>query len=459
MAKIINLVHNLTEFNFVSPKERLDQYQEAYGTHELGLIDQLIPWSEIQQSFRRKGYRKKKKGPQGLFNLKGKIGLMFLKSYFNGLSDRQLIDRLNRDVFLQFFCDVFIPIDQPLTNFKIVSEIRCELSEYLDMDAIQQALVKRMRPQMEHPHIAHMDATVYESGIRYPTDVKLLWESCAWMVKQTRMISRSIRVPHQRSKIKEIKKAYLKYQKSKRKTYPQTTNMRKRLLRLLNKLIHFHMELMEMMGVEMNDFKPDYRQRYQAILGVHCQQEHLLDGKKIGDRIVSLDKPYLRPIVRGKEIKRVEFGAKVHMVQIDGMNFIEHISFDAFNESTRLISAVHLVRKYTGKITHLGADNIYPTNKNRKYCTENGITTCFTRKGKAGQDEQQRLQVQSILAKDRATRMEGSFGVEKNHYSLHRIRARTQNNEILWIFFGVHTANLVRFIRRMQQVNNLPKTG
>jgi hypothetical protein len=459
MAKIINLGHNLTEFNFVSPKERLDQYQEAYDRHELGMIDKLIPWSQIKESFRKRGYRRRKKGPEGLFSLKGKIALMFLKSYLNGLSDQALIDRLNRDVFLQFFCDVFIPIDQGLTNFKIVSAIRCELSEYLDIDAIQQALVKKMRPQMEHPHIAHIDATVYESGIRYPTDVKLLWESCVWIAKQTKKISRAIHVPHQRSKIKDIKRAYLKYQKSRRKTYKQTMKMRKRLLALLNKLLHFHMELMEIMGVKPKDFPKAYLERYQAIIGVHCQQEHLINGEKIADRIVSLDKPYLRPIVRGKEIKRVEFGAKVHMVQIDGINFIEYISFDAFNETTRLISAVHLVRKCTGKITHLGADNIYPTNKNRKYCSENKITTCFTRKGRAGKDEQQRQQMQSILAKDRATRMEGSFGVEKNHYGLNRIRARTKNNEILWIFFGVHAANLVRFIRRIPQQENLQKTG
>jgi hypothetical protein len=280
-----------------------------------------------------------------------------------------------------------------------------------------------------------------------------------WIAKQTKKISRAIHVPHQRSKIKDIKRAYLKYQKSRRKTYKQTMKMRKRLLALLNKLLHFHMELMEIMGVKPKDFPKAYLERYQAIIGVHCQQEHLINGEKIADRIVSLDKPYLRPIVRGKEIKRVEFGAKVHMVQIDGINFIEYISFDAFNETTRLISAVHLVRKCTGKITHLGADNIYPTNKNRKYCSENKITTCFTRKGRAGKDEQQRQQMQSILAKDRATRMEGSFGVEKNHYGLNRIRARTKNNEILWIFFGVHAANLVRFIRRIPQQENLQKTG
>ncbi len=33
-------------------------------------------------------------------------------------------------------------------------------------------------------------------------------------------------------------------------------------------------------------------------------------GKKPKNRIVSLDKDYIRPIVRGKEIKGVEFGVK-----------------------------------------------------------------------------------------------------------------------------------------------------
>ena len=47
--------------------------------------------------------------------------------------------------------------------------------------------------------------------------------------------------------------------------------------------------------------------------------------------------------------------------------------------------------------------------------------------------------------------MEGSFGTEMLHYSLDKIEARTQKNEILWIFFGVHTANAVRISKRLAQ--------
>lgn len=49
--------------------------------------------------------------------------------------------------------------------------------------------------------------------------------------------------------------------------------------------------------------------------------------------------------------------------------------------------------------------------------------------------------------------MEGSFGTEKQRYSLDKIKARTELNEILWIFFGVHTANAVRIAKRLAQEN------
>lgn len=47
--------------------------------------------------------------------------------------------------------------------------------------------------------------------------------------------------------------------------------------------------------------------------------------------------------------------------------------------------------------------------------------------------------------------MEGSFGTEKQHYGLDKIKARIEKNEILWIFFGVHTANAVRIAKRLAQ--------
>ena len=47
--------------------------------------------------------------------------------------------------------------------------------------------------------------------------------------------------------------------------------------------------------------------------------------------------------------------------------------------------------------------------------------------------------------------MEGSFGTEKRHYGLDRIKARIKSTEILWIFFGVHTANASRIAAKRKE--------
>ena len=49
--------------------------------------------------------------------------------------------------------------------------------------------------------------------------------------------------------------------------------------------------------------------------------------------------------------------------------------------------------------------------------------------------------MRQIIGKARATRLEGSFGNEKNHYLLNKIKARNEHTEVVWIFFGVLTAN------------------
>jgi hypothetical protein len=459
MTKVRNLSYPHAELSFVSVPEEYSRIRKAFGDHELGHIDALLPWKQLARVFRENGYRKKRKGPTNQFTLKGKIALMFLKNLYNGISDRNLIERLNRDVFFQLFCDVYIPIDDPIKNYKIVSAIRCELSKYLNIAELQKVLFEVYKESLNHPHIIHMDATVYESAIRYPTDSKILWEGCDWLYHELKKLNRALGLRNARTKYKSIRNAYLEYAKSKKKTYAKDIRIRRRLLRLLGKLWHLIWDNLDYMGVRLKDLPNRKKRRLEAIMQMHGQQERIFLKQPVSGRIVSLDKPYLRPIVRGKEVKRVEFGAKVHVMQMDGINFIEHLSFEAFNESPRLQSTIYLARTYSGKVTHLSADNIYPSNKNRTYCTENNITTSFVRKGMAGKYESQRSQMQTILSKERSTRLEGSFGVEKNHYGLSRIAARIEETEVLWIFFGVHAANLMRIVRRSMVEQRISKAG
>jgi transposase, IS5 family len=192
-----------------------------------------------------------------------------------------------------------------------------------------------------------------------------------------------------------------------------------------------------------------------TITTVYGQQHDKVYGRveQIKDRIVSLSKPYIRPIVRGKETKAVEFGAKINKLQVDGISFIEYFSYDAFNEGTRLKSGLELHQCIFGKCTHHSADKIYATNENRKHCTSQKIVTNFEPKGKqkAAHVEQSKT-MRAALNKERGTRLEGSFGNEKNHYLLHKINARNANTEKCWIFFGMMTANASIITNRRQAI-------
>lgn len=54
----------------------------------------------------------------------------------------------------------------------------------------------------------------------------------------------------------------------------------------------------------------------------------------VPDRIVSVSQPYIRPIVRGKAGKPLEFEAKLDISVTNGWTRIEHHSFDRTTKPT-----------------------------------------------------------------------------------------------------------------------------
>jgi len=413
----------------------------------LGKIYQAIPWQKLIRSLKLKENRK---GRSSQFSPQGKLALMFLKSY-SGLSDRKLYEHLNGSIQYQLFCGIFLGPEK-LRDFKIISKVRTGIANKLNIREVQDVLAKSWKPYIENPNIVLEDATCYESYMRFPTNVKLIWESVDWMYGQMKRTCKCLRIPTPRTKYLEQKDKYFSYMRMRKKPWKQTTKRTRSLLYLLNKLIEELDNIEEQYRIYLQFPEKYYKKRMVIRKVLSQQQEMFTTGTySVPNRIVSISKSYIRPIVRGKEVKKVEFGAKVNMIQVDGINFIEHLSFDAFNEGPRLIESVRYSRTLFGKITHISADDIYATNANRKWCTGQDIITNFKRKGRAGKHEDHRQIIAAELRKERATRMEGSFGTEKQHYSLDKIKARTEKNEILWIFMGVHTANAVRIAKRMAQ--------
>ena len=440
IRRISSLQHN---FSFLSPLENFDIYFNQFLSSDLGKIYTAIPWDELVLVFKIK---ESVKGTKNYFSPKGKLGLMFLKHYAC-CSDKRFIEQLNANIDYQFFCDIHLGHHR-LTNYKIVSQIRCELSTILNIEKVEKTLFSHWSTYIKEQECIFTDATCYESEVRFPTDQKLLWESVHWSFVQMKIICKALKLKLPRTKYLKWKRRYTSYSKMRRKTNKRRTPLTRSLLHLLKK-INKELDHLEMQyNFEMAS---SYYKRRSTIKKISRQQQLLFaKTEKPNNRIVSIDKDYLRPIVRGKEIKAVEFGAKVNKLQIDGINFIQRISFDNFNEGTQFKNTIYKAQGLTKtKVKTVGADAIYATNKNRVFATSNKIQTDFKPKGKPSKHRKQQIQLAKMITKERATRLEGSFGKEKEHYHLKKIKAKTKKTEILWIFFGIHTANALEIGRRI----------
>ena len=382
-------------------------------------------------------------GRKEYFDNAGKFALMFLKHELD-VSDEKLIEHINHNPSLQLFCGMRLGDLELIGDTGIVSRIRGFIAHHADLEKVQRILIDHWQADIDTTHFLKMDATCFESYIRYPTDVKLLWDCCLWIYeRQLFPFRKSLKIPlgKEKERFDTQKRKYLGYSKLQRKAHRKTRKRIKSLLNLLSRGINALQALLDQY------FKGSLGKGfYQCLKTVKqiCQQQSYLfkhPGSKVRNRIVSLHKPYIRPIKRGKENKPTEFGAKVHMLQVGGISIIEHFSYNAFNECKRLKMSVWKHKAMFGRCHQVSGDRIYATNENRRFCTKNKIFNSFDPKGR--KPGKAILKLKAALSKDRATRLEGSFGNQKNHYGLRKVKARSGLNEKVWIFFGVFTANAV----------------
>ena len=212
--------------------------------------------------------------------------------------------------------EVLIP--WPLTNYKLLDYIMMELAGKLKIQQLQGILADKWRPFMENLDTMCTDATCYESEMLYPTDAKLLWEGVKKSYATMCELSNRLGIHRPRTKFLDVQKANLTYRKQRKHSRSQTRKIIRWLLDLLGKIL-----------------------------------------KEI------------REIERGKEVKSVEFGAKVNNILVDGISFIEKLSFNAFNEGTRLVHCLKMHKKLFGvEVKKVGGDTGYAGTENRNYCRE-----------------------------------------------------------------------------------------
>ena len=153
-----------------------------------------------------------------------------------------------------------------------------------------------------------VDATCAPSEIRYPQDVSLLDEARENAEQIIDILHKQSTEKKPRTYRKQAHKDSLKYMRSRKHTEKKTREAIRRQLGYLRRDLSI-IENMLKSGLKLSE---KHQRRLITLQKVYEQQKYMFDNHThtVPDRIVSISQPFLRPIVRGKAAKPVEFGAK-----------------------------------------------------------------------------------------------------------------------------------------------------
>ena len=174
------------------------------------------------------------------------------------------------------------------------------------------------------------------------------------------------------------------------------------------------------------------------------QQKYMYDNRthSVSDRIVSVSQPFVRPIVRGKAGKPVEFGAKLDISVVDGWTRLECCSFNAYNEAGNLRTMVERFRAREGHYpSRILADKIYRNRDNLSYCKQLGIRLSGPALGRPRKDETQD-KAQNYLDECERVEVERRFSLAKRKCGMGLVTAKLRETAAHVIAMSVLVLNL-----------------
>jgi hypothetical protein len=283
------------------------------------------------------------------------------------------------------------------------------------------------------------DATACPQDIAYPTDLDLLSDA---REKSEQLIDKLYRPAlHEqkpRTYRKVARKRYLQTAQKKNKTHKEIRRATGSQLRFLKRNLNSINSLLD--SYKTIPLKPKNYKYLLVINTLYDQQKEMYNSKvhRIEDRIVSIHQPHVRPIVRGKSQAKVEFGAKIHVSLIDGISFLDELSWDAFNEGSHMMDYIEKYRNRFGFYPkEVLADQIYCNRPNRAALKEKGIMLLAKPLGRPSA-------VQKHVSPGERNPIEGKFGQAKTAYGLNRVKARLRGTSESWIASIILVLNLVK---------------
>ena len=299
-----------------------------------------------------------------------------------------------------------------------------------------------------------LDATCSPADITYPQDLKLLNEARKHLERIIDILYKPLKDKLEkkpRTYRKTARKAYLLVAKKRKvKAKELTRGIKKQLQYVKRNLLSIEQLLLQGSSLTLLN-KKEYKSLL-VVQTIYSQQLEMWKNKKrsIEDRIVSLTQPHIRPIVRGKAGKSVEFGAKLAVSCLEGYVFLDHLSWDNFNESTYLKNQVEKYKEYTGAYPEsVHVDKIYRTRENLRWCKERGIRISGPKLGRPALNISVEEKKQSQLDEKIRNEIEGKFGQAKRRYGLNLVMTKLSETSETSIAMTFLVINLMTLFRRV----------
>lgn len=256
----------------------------------------------------------------------------------------------------------------------------------------------------------------------------------------------------------KARKSYLEVIKRKKKSKKLINKGKLELLAYLSKDIHSIVNLIAVNGTQLlYNLKSNEQRLIGSIIKMHHQQDQMFKNKvnTCSNRIISIFQPHIRPIVRGKAKSLTEFGAKIGASIVKGFTFIDHHSWDAYNESSDLELQIQLYKERFGYLpAKLYADKIYLNKANRLLLKLYQIEIMGTPLGRPSKESKtDEFQAKQAKIAGERNEIEATFGTAKRVYKANNIRAKLPETANSWTGMCYLVKNVMEFLRKLLLVH------
>lgn len=412
--------------------------------HEIIKIAKAIDWAALSESL-SKFYCPDNGRPTK--PSRAKIGLLILKHLYRH-SDASVVDMLKRDIYAQYLCDVSL---QEAAVFIDPSSLTC-FRKQIGAEGIrlieQEALNSLQRARKIRGRRLVVDTTVMPVNISYPTDINLLDKVRRRAVDYLHQ-AKNFGAKAYRTYQRTARRIVITYQKIRHHTIKARRKVQKKLLQFSSRNIEQLNDAVQTTKksfiASMRKSKEQFTRKAETFLKtaqkILSQQKQIYYNKKVSDRIVSVHKTHIRPMVRGKYPIAVEFGPKV-LVNLRGdYLFLEDVQFNNVSDSQLLQKSLDGYKeRFNHSPTQLAADRGFWSKDNRQLAEDYGIKKiAIENKGKSSYLEN--FSFRERLRRARC-KIEAKISLAKRKYGLDRCLYSIEHGEEMWARLGLTAMNL-----------------